>query len=354
LLPRCRSAVLFLLLACGAAPARSVAPGAESPQAASDRSLPSTSPDPFVPRVDPADVLARWVSTTRSSRVATPLPQGAPRLAFRAALDRQEPLYVLAASNRIAVVSTRELRLFDARGRRAGFAVIDDDALVMMDPDVGSVHTVSKEGAMASFKLDDATVQGDRQKALYEPAVAAYRGTVFVAREGKSIRVWDVHDPKGRVVLEGNFEPLEVAIDLDGIAYLVVRQGHEISLWSVPLAGGSIGRVKLPSRPGDKIVAPPILGKDVRVVRFEDRIVALARDGKVLYTRPGAISGGATMTADDKLLVAHEGSITAIDSQGRATDIVTDRSSRFLTPPIVVGGPMLLVASAKALSGYTF
>ena len=90
------------------------------------------------------------------------------------------------------------------------------------------------------------------------------------------------------------------------------------------------------------------MGKVVRVLVLDDRLVAIAPDGKTLWERKGALTGGVTITADDRLLVASDAKVLAIDPAGHATEIVSAPKEIFLTPPIVTGAGLLVVASGSA------
>ncbi len=81
---------------------------------------------------------------------------------------------------------------------------------------------------------------------------------------------------------------------------------------------------------------------------------AIAPDGKTLWERKGALTGGATITSDDRLLVATDAKIVAIDPSGRASEIASAPKQVFLTPPIVTASGLLLAASGSMLHAYAF
>jgi hypothetical protein len=157
-----------------------------------------------------------------------------------------------------------------------------------------------------------------------------------------------------RTVVEPPVVPLDAAIDEGGNLNVLVRQDTDLALWTTPLAGGSVGRVRLGPLRRDRADVPPILGKAVRVVVLDDRLVAIAPDGKTLWERKGALTGGATITADDHLLVATDAKLLAIAPSGRATELVAAAREVFLTPPILTSSGLLLVASGSALHAYAF
>ena len=92
----------------------------------------------------------------------------------------------------------------------------------------------------------------------------------------------------------------------------------------------------------------------MRVVVLDDRLVAIGRDGRALWERKGALTGGATLTSDDRLLVATDAKVLAIDPAGRATEIASAPREVFLTPPILTGRGLLVVASGSSVHAYAF
>jgi hypothetical protein len=183
---------------------------------------------------------------------------------------------------------------------------------------------------------------------------AATRGSVHVFVQDAGVEIDDRVAGRQRTVVEPPVVPLDAAIDEDGNLQLIVRQGQDLALWTTPLGVGSTGRIRVGPLRRDRAAVPPVAGKMVRVLVLDDRLLAIAPDGKTLWERKGALTGGATLTADDRLLVASDSKILAIDPAGHATEIVTAPKEVFLTPPIVTGAGLLLVASGNALHAYAF
>ena len=61
-----------------------------------------------------------------------------------------------------------------------------------------------------------------------------------------------------------------------------------------------------------------------------------------------------TLTSDDRLVVATDAKVLAIDPSGRTIELAAAPKEIFLTPPIITGGGLLLVASGSALHAYAF
>jgi hypothetical protein len=344
-----RAFVLLAAIGCGG-PSASHAASTASPAPAHS----ADKPEPFIAKAGPGDVVTRCVRTERSSRLGLPLPGGKARPAFSAPLGATRPRYLLSASNRVVVVGEKDFVLFDARGRRIGGAEVGD-ASFHLDVTAGRLGTIDPRTMHRKYSLEDAALIEEVETGDYVEAdvhVGDTRVGLVRGAEGK-VHVWNRGDAAARAIAEGKFEPIEAAIDDDRVVHLIVRQGAELSLWSTPLVGGSIGRIKISSRPGDRPRGPPILGAAIRAVVLDDRIVAFARDGKVAYTLRGAV-GGAAITADDKLLVANGPRVSATDAQGRTSDLVVETGSTFVTPPILAGPARLYVASTTALHAYDF
>jgi hypothetical protein len=183
--------------------------------------------------------------------------------------------------------------------------------------------------------------------------VASHDGTrVTVLRSGVQIEAGGSASP--RTVVEPPVEALDAAIDEEANLHVLVRQDKDLALWTTPLASGSVGRVRIGPLRRDRADVPPILGTTVRVVVLDDRLVAYGRDGRLLWERKGALTGGATLTSDDRLLVASDSKVLAIDPAGRATEIASAPKEVFLTPPIVTGSGLLVVASGAQVHAYAF
>lgn len=282
------------------------------------------------------DAITPYVRPERSSRLDGTLRAGRPREAFRGSFrESLRPAFVLATGNRVAVLGSASFVTFDRQGHEVDQGNVDP-AIARFDRASGKV--VAADG-------EDVPPGEVRQRyALHDGAfaTAAMRMVKVTPKAG---------EPK---VLEGDFEGLEVAFDDEGIAQFVVRQKNDLMLWSVPSGAGSIGRTKLGVAGGVGLRAPPIVGRSLRVFVLADRMVAVGLDGKRKWERKGAVTGGATITGDDVLLVADAGRILAVDPTGKATELVAEKDLVFVTPPILDASGLLVVASGKTLHAYAF
>ena len=384
--PRLRAlAALLALAGCGAPSAREPlrAPPPDAPRASASTppARPTTeSPEPFEAGASAADVVAPWIRPERSSRLAVARPTGKARerwtFAFDAKLDpKLDPAFVVSAGTRIVVqgrpsgAPTARLSAFvllDTRGRRIAGGVLDGD-LVRLEPAAGKFYGIGGSEAPSAWQLADGAHASDKLATDDPRSVqgalavrAASHGSTHVFMQEAGVEIDDRAAGRQRTVAEPPVVPLDGAIDDDGNLHLLVRQGAasgqnaDLALWTTPLAVGSIGRIRVGPLRRDRAMVPPIVGKSVRVLVLDDRLLAIAPDGRTLWERKGALTGGATLTADDRLLVATDAKVLAIDPAGRTTEVVSAPKEIFLTPPIVTGTGLLLVASGSALHAYGF
>ena len=346
--------ILLLLAGCGGGAAAPKSAGERVEQgvpAKGEASRPSRSEaavvrddakaDPFHATSGPGDVPIPHVREERSSRLDVPLPKGRAKEEWRVPLGspQREPCpdpcpplkaaAVLSAGNRVAVTGPDGWALFDTSGHRIDAAKADG----------------------ASKRLDRASglVVSDETRSADLPAeakVAAKKGLVVMVHGG------GIHI--GERAIEGRIEALDVAIDEAGLACVVVRQGDDLHLWTVPLAsGGGIGRQRISQGPR-RVLGPPVLGKSLRVLLLDTGIIALGADGKRMWERRGVPTGGVTITSDDHVLIADNAKVLAVDPRGRTTELYSAPDAVFVTPPILNASGVLFVASGRFLHAVSF
>lgn len=331
-------------------------------------------PEPFEAVASPADVVAPFVRPERSSRLAVALPKGRARerwsFAFDPRLDpKLDPAFVVSAGTRIVVQgrpfgapSARQSAfvLLDTRGHRIAGGLLDGD-LVRLEPAAGKFYGVGGSGSPSAWQLADGAHgadklgPGDPRSVQGSLAVtAATHGETHVFTQEAGVEIDDRAAGRQRTVAEPPVVPLDGSIDDDGNLQLLVRSGTELALWTTPLGVGSTGRIRIGPLRRDRSTVPPLAGKAMRVLVLDDRLLAIAPDGKTLWERKGALTGGATLTADDRLLVASDAKIVAIDTAGRVSEIASAPREIFVTPPVVTGAGLVLVATGTALHAYAF
>jgi hypothetical protein len=363
--------LLVALASCGGPSAKTASsPSGDGASPASTLAKPATPapPERYEPGITPADVVAPFVRPERSSRLTMSLPKGKARERWTFPLDpKLDPAFIVTTGTRIVVqgrpkgpASKRQspFVIVDTEGRRVG-----DDAfpgeLVRLEPASGKLYGIGGTELPGAWLLADASFTNDKlgpedprtvQGALAVHAAAHDGAHVFLQASGVEVDVGG----RQRTVVEPPVQPLDCAIDDEGNLHLVVRQAGDLALWTTPLSGGSFGRIRLGPLRRDRADVPPILGKTVRVVLLDDRMIAVGRDGKTLWERKGALTGGATISEDDRLLVASDAKLLAIDPSGRAIELASVPKEVFLTPPIITGGGLVLVASGVSLHAWAF
>lgn len=364
--------LLLAVAACGGPKAAPMSPGDESTHPATTPGTPSKprEPEAYEPGASAADVVSPYVRPEHSSRLAVALPKGKAREKWTFALDpKLDPAFVLTAGSRI-VVQGRPTG--SPTARESPFVIVDTHGVrvtsdrlagdhVRLDPAEGKLFGIGGTELPSAWKLADGSRSPDKLaeddprgvSGALAVRASSHAGThVFITKT--SVEVDARASGQQRTVVEPPIQPLDAAIDDDGNLHVIVRQDREIALWTTPLAGGSVGRIRLGTLRRDRADVPPILGKAVRVVVLDDRMLAVAQDGKTLWERRGALTGGATITSDDRLLCATDAKVLVVEPSGRATELVSAPKEIFLTPPILTGSGLLLVATGSALHAYAF
>lgn len=331
-------------------------------------------PLPFEAASHAGDVVAPFVRPERSSRLATALPKGKARERWSVALDSKvDPVFVATAGSRIVVQGRQSADQEHPGFVNAPFVLLDTNgtkiaegdlggALVRLAPGAGKLYAIGGSGMPTAWQLSDGARNPDKLSGTDDPRsaqgslatrAASHDGT-FVFVQPSGVEIDARKSGTQRTVVEPPVQPLDAAVDDDGNLHVLVRQTNDLALWTTPLAGGSVGRVRIGPLRRDRADVPPILGKAVRVIVLDDRMIAIARDGKTLWERKGALTGGATITADDQLLVATDAKVVVVDPAGRTTELTSAPKEIFLTPPILTASGLLLVASGSMLHAYAF
>jgi hypothetical protein len=246
-----------------------------------------------------------------------------------------ERSFVLAVGNRVAVVDTDVWQLFDSKGKKVDAGKIES----------GGVRLDRASGNVVPDELRPADGRADSR-------IAVGHGGMVVSAGGNAVHF-------GERTIDGKFEAFDVAVDASDVACVLVRQGKELALWTVPLAsggagGGGIGRQKILG-PARRALGPPVLGKRLRVYLLDTGLLAVSLDGKKLWERRGLLpTGGVSITADDVVLVADGSHVLGIEPRGRAEELWKDKEAVFVTPPILNSQGLMLLASTDRLHAIAF
>src|ERR1035441_9532953 len=121
------------------------------------------------------------------------------------------------------------------------------------------------------------------------------------------------------------------------------------ALWVVRANGGRLVRLLL-DRPAGTLIAPPIVGYDHTIYLLtKEAVTAVSPMGEVLWARR-AQSGfaGAVVTADHRLVLSDGPELIALDTTGQRS-VMFRAADPLVTPPLVIEGGRVLVASARNL-----
>jgi len=156
--------------------------------------------------------------------------------------------------------------------------------------------------------------------------------------------------------LEGNiqgrwtdkFEPKALSLDEAVRSYLVVDFNGTQFLWIINSAGQRELAVALPK--DQPVVHPPIVSYDHKVYLVSSKsIQAFDPVGKPLFSIPiKRAFAGATVTADDKLLVSDGPELIVFGTDG-VSRVLHDFAQPLKTPPILTSQGRILVASDETL-----
>ncbi len=351
----------------------------------------------------------------QNSRLGRALPDGAWKLRWRAPLrGLGTPLDVLSAGDRVVVRAESGWMLFDADGEMLARGPAGDGTM-LLDPNDGLLLGLDGAGFLAGWGLADGarrfrmilTMPGDltytfidrpgdlylasveRRLPPHTPGVpsaafveritlgapiavddngtlrsAARLGDLVrevsdlqIARRGETF-VLAVTDTLYRADLAlrlsarltGSFRPLALSLDEQGRAHLVVMTATGPALWVVEPDGRRVVDRSVPLT-SKRLLAPPIISHHHQIyLVYADRITAFESDGRSWWdTRLDTIAG-AVLTADDQLLVAAGRQVLAY--RGAAAAVLATALDPLVTPPILSGTGLLLVASADALFAY--
>lgn len=332
---------LTALAACSSSTPKPLPPNVKMKEVEPPPEKPSTitvvdtqaTPDPFRATAENGDAPVPFVRDERSSRLEVPAPKTRGKELWRKALvigdePTIKPLFVLTTGNRAAVVSKDSWVVFDTKGVRIAGHEMESPYMRL---DRASGQIISDDTRSADLPAD--------------AKLAAQKGLVVMVKGG-AVNI-------GERALEGTFEAVDVAIDDQAQANVIVRQKDEVSLWTVPIAGnGAIGRHKIGKKV--KTVGPPVLGKSLRVIVTDAGVTAYDLSGKEAWKRKGQPSGGVSITSDDHVLIADGGKVWSYDKKGKPLELWSGSDIVFATPPILTADGLLLVASGELLHALTF
>lgn len=150
-------------------------------------------------------------------------------------------------------------------------------------------------------------------------------------------------------VYEAEFKPISIAVDESGYIYLIVETGGRRAYWVITPDGKRIVAVNL----GDEhqsVGLPPIVAHNHQTYLLtRSSVIAFSPEGKLIWEHQAAGDvAGASITQDDKLLIAAGAELIILDSSNREIGRHRFEGEQLRTAPVLtrVGeGDELLVGT---------
>ena|GEM_PF-1112563 len=263
------------------------------------------------------------------------LSDGQPEFLFPLALgDLYSRDYIARHGARILVTAIeRAMNPHDSQGPSKSILEVND----IGDPvKTSSGHRVTGSQAIGELEIPSLQLITASHR---DWIVSASKDVVYVT-------TWDL---QGHAALTASFQPRRMSLDENGRIYLIAEQDGMTQLWLLTQAGERLYSFEFS---GGTLLAPlpPIIAHDHTAYIIEGRsIYAIGENGKLRWIRESpALIRGATMTADDQLLVSQGKQLVAWDKNG-ASKLLYSFEEELLTPPVLTSPNALLVASKKKL-----
>jgi hypothetical protein len=153
-----------------------------------------------------------------------------------------------------------------------------------------------------------------------------------------------------KTAINGEFTPNTMSLSNAGLIYLVVSDKEGLSLWLMTPAGEKVYSTNLPTEIKN-IFHPPIIGYDHRVYLIADkRLLAFSPSGDCIWEcKTQSEIGGATITADNQLLVSMGGELAVFDANCKYKTLYEFKGESLQTPPTLTSNGELVVASRNKL-----
>jgi hypothetical protein len=153
-----------------------------------------------------------------------------------------------------------------------------------------------------------------------------------------------------KTAINGEFNPTAMSLSNGGNIHLIVNDKEGLSLWLVTPNGERVYSTNLPTEVGN-IYHPPIVGYDNRVYLIADkRLLAFNPSGDCIWEcKTQSDIGGATITADNQLLVSTGAELAAFDASCKYKTLYEFKGESLQTPPTLTSDGELVVASRNKL-----
>jgi len=213
--------------------------------------------------------------------------------------------------------------------------------------DLGDISKKDETNVLTDKKRLGLVLQKTDQ--LLCPAV---HGSTSVLATNNRLYLMD-DDLKITRAITGDFEPLALSLDEDGLIHVVVHKSNGDTLWVLTPEGELRRSVLLP--PGLKEFRPPVIGFDHHIFLITSgRVLCLDGGGSVKWgdgTKNNP--GGAIVTPDNLLLVSEGSSLLVFGADGERSVLATLEGETLCTPPVLTDRGELLVAGQRRLTCLT-
>ncbi len=208
--------------------------------------------------------------------------------------------------------------------------------------DLGERPTVDEMGFLTSLVERGSLMIpsiGLRTAGINDQVIAAVPGRLYLL--DANLKIKDT--------VEAEFTPVAMSLDEAGRIYLVSSVKDRTHLWMLTPAGEQIYSFDLP--PGTSVIQPPLVDYDHTAYLIAGQhITAVDHAGKLKWSKSVAGSiAGASVMADDHLLIAEGGTVAIYDTRGERRAIFQSPGEDLATPPVLSAKGEILVASATHL-----
>lgn len=249
--------------------------------------------------------------------------------------EEYEPFFIAPREQRLVVVSLEQQ--LDAHAPEPA------EHAMMEVIDLGDPPQADPEGLLSS-----AACAADLLMKTQELLVAGDSQSLCVALEDTVYRI--DFDLRIRSTIQGAFTPIAMSLDDDGWIHLLVESEHGVSLWLMN-NDGALAATTVLGEVARGTATPPVLGYDHSVYLLAaDRVIAVRPDHTLAWEyRPEGFIAGATVSANNQLIVTSGSEISVFDPMGLSRAIWHLESEELRTPAVISEDGALYFATDQCL-----
>jgi len=260
-------------------------------------------------------------------------------LPFSGGIEWQRVFYARRGRDFVVVSYERELQ---------SHSPAIPNAVTIEAQDLGDPMQIRNETVASAHRNGDFFFATPRAFAasLGPGLVVAMRNEILVTEMGRKIRVR----------MTDTFDAGPVSLDETARIYALASRNGRYSLWCLTPRGDRAFAQEFPPDARNPVPptikpVPPAIGYDHRAfLTAGQNILCVGPDGKILWQNPaGGAVAGMIVTPDDELIVSAGSSLVAFDVHGTRRVLRDFKGDMLRTPPAMVKGGDLLVASSSKL-----